>query len=73
LRYPVGSAVTAQVTKVFPFNREYWVRFTGDDTQRWPHALLSWNGEQPVMGSTGSHRIVAHLDTTRRIMVAPGT
>ena len=71
LRYPVGSTVTAQVTEVYPFNQEYWIRFTGDDTGRWCHALLSWTGEQPVVGSTGRYRIVAHLDTTGRIMVAP--
>ena len=71
LRYPVGSTVTAQVTKVFPSNQEYWIRFTGDDSQRWSYALLSWTGEQPVPGSVGQYRIVAHLDTTQRIMVTP--
>ena len=69
LRYPVGSTVMAQVTDVFPYNQEYLIRFTGDDSQRWSYALLSWTGEQPVAGSVGQYRIVAHLDTTRRIMV----
>jgi hypothetical protein len=71
LRYPVGSVVSAQVARVFPRNHEYWIRFTGDDSQHWSSALLPWTGEPPVEGSTGYYRIVAHLDTTRRIMVAP--
>jgi hypothetical protein len=71
LRYPVGSTVTAQVSAVFPSNQEYWITFTGDDSPRWSGALLSWTGEQPATGSTGHYRIIAHLDTTRRIMVTP--
>ncbi|HEX6526830.1 MAG TPA: hypothetical protein VF070_43470 [Streptosporangiaceae bacterium] len=59
------------MTDVFPFNQEYWIKFTGDDSRRWSHALLSWAGEQPVAGNVGQYRIVAHLDTTRRIMVTP--
>jgi hypothetical protein len=71
LRYPIGSTVSAQVECVFPLNHEYWIRFTGDDSRHWSGALLPWTGELPVTGSTGQYRIVAHLDTTRRIMVAP--
>jgi hypothetical protein len=71
LRYPVGSTVSARVAGVAPSNREYWIRFTGDDSPRWSGALLPWTGDQPVTGSVGQYRIAAHLDTTRRIMVAP--
>lgn len=71
LRHPVGSTVTAQVTDVFPATQEYWIRFTGDVGKRWSYALLPWAGEHPVAGSVGQYRIGAHLDTTRRIMVAP--
>jgi hypothetical protein len=69
--YPVGSAVSAYVTEVFTFNHEYRIRFTGDDCPNWPGALLPWTGEPPTMGSTGQYRIVAHLEATRRILVAP--
>ena len=71
LRYPVGSTVSAQVEHVHAYNREYRIRFTGDDSQHWSGALLPCTGEQPVEGSTGQYRIVAHLDTTRRLMVVP--
>lgn len=72
LRYPVGAAVSARVAMVFPSNREYWVTFTSDDeTQQWSGTLLQWTDEQPVVGSTGQYRIVAHLDTTRRIIATP--
>jgi hypothetical protein len=71
LRYPVGSTVAAQVTQVFPSNHECWIRFAGDDRQRWSGALLSWTSVQPVVRSTGQYRVVAHLDTTRRIMAVP--
>ncbi len=71
LRYPVGSTVAARVDEVFPFNREYWISFTGDDSPHYSGALLPWAGEPPDAGSTGQYRIVAHLDTTRRIMAAP--
>lgn len=70
-RYPVGSVVPARVAGVYPFNREYWIRFTGDDDQRWGGALLPWTGDPPVTGMAGRYRITAHLDTTRRILVAP--
>jgi hypothetical protein len=71
LRHPVGSTVPARVAEVFPFNHEYMIRFVGDDSPRWSYSLLPWTGEPPVAGSVGPYRIVAHRDTTHRIMVAP--
>jgi hypothetical protein len=71
LRYPVGSTVPARVAGVFPFSQEYWIRFIGDDSRRWSCALLPWTGEPPVAGSVRHYQIVAHRDTTRRIMAAP--
>jgi hypothetical protein len=71
LRYPVGSVVSAQVGEVFTFNHEYWIMFADDDSPNRPGALLPWTGEPPTVGSTGKYRIVAHLEATRRILVAP--
>lgn len=68
LRYPVGSVVAARVEHVFPANNEYQIRFAGDDDPRFCYAHLSWAGQPPVAGTISHYRIVAHLDTTRRIM-----
>jgi hypothetical protein len=53
-RYPVGSTLSAQVERTFPFNHEYRIRFTGGDSQNWSGALLPQIGQQSVAGSTGS-------------------
>ena len=71
LRYPAGSTVPARVTKVFPSSHEYLIRFAGGDDQRWSCAVLPWTGPPPAEGTAGQYRIVAHLDTTRRIMITP--
>jgi hypothetical protein len=39
-RYPLGSTASAQVERMFPFNHEYWTRFTVGDSQHWSGALL---------------------------------
>ncbi len=70
LRYPVGATVPARVARVFTLNHEYRIRFTGDDS-RWSYAVLPWTGEPPAAGSVSQYRVVAHQDTTRRIMVTP--
>jgi len=64
-RFPVGSAVTAAVTDVFPGNRTYFVRF--EDC--W--SLLEWTGNTPRAGATGRYIVTKHLDRTRRIMLTP--
>ena len=64
-RYREGQLVTARVTDVFTSNREYIVAF-GDD-----RAALEWSYERPTLGTTGTFRIKALLDTTRRILLAP--
>ncbi len=46
LRHPVGSTVSARVEHVFPFNDEYWIRFTADDSPHHCGTLLPWTGEQ---------------------------
>ncbi|WP_280460335.1 hypothetical protein [Nocardia carnea] len=40
-RYPVGAGVAAEITDVFPVNREYFVTFDG----LW--SGLSWSGTPP--------------------------
>ncbi|TQL02732.1 hypothetical protein FBY24_1813 [Cellulomonas sp. SLBN-39] len=57
--------MTARVTHVVTGNREYMVAF-GDD-----HAVLEWSYERPTLGTTGTFRVEALLDTTRRILLAP--
>jgi hypothetical protein len=42
------------VDHVFPFNHEYWIRFTADDSPHYSGALLPWTGDQPVAGAPGS-------------------
>ncbi|WP_142159921.1 hypothetical protein [Cellulomonas sp. SLBN-39] len=64
-RYREGQLVTARVTHVVTGNREYMVAF-GDD-----HAVLEWSYERPTLGTTGTFRVEALLDTTRRILLAP--
>ena len=39
-RYPVGLTLSALVERMFPFNHEYWIRFTGGDSQNWSGTLL---------------------------------
>lgn len=60
-RHPVGSEVTAEITDVFPINREYFVEFDGI----W--SCLFWSGTPPVVGTTAQFIVDRHLDATRRI------
>jgi len=62
-RYPVGSEVIAEVTDVFPSNREYVVRFDGV----W--SVLVWTGTPPVVGTNARFVVDRHLDTTRRVQL----
>lgn len=60
-RHPVGSAVTAEITDVFPSTREYFVAFDG------LRSVLSWSGTPPVVGAIAQFTVDRHLDATRRI------
>jgi hypothetical protein len=62
-RHPVGSAVTAVITRVFPLNRAYLVEFDG------VRSLLPWWDVPPVAGSSGRFVVTRHLDETRRIVL----
>ncbi|WP_280419498.1 hypothetical protein [Nocardia carnea] len=65
-RYPVGAGVAAEITDVFPVNREYFVTFDG----LW--SGLSWSGTPPVVGTTAQFAVDRHLDATRRIRLRRG-
>lgn len=69
LRYPIGETVRARVVRATSPNREYWIKFAGDDNSRWSFALLPWDSQRPVDGALGQYRIVQHLDATRRMIV----
>ncbi|NKY42618.1 hypothetical protein [Nocardia cerradoensis] len=62
-RHPVGSAVTAEITGVFPSNREYTVAFDG------LRSVLPWSGPPPVVGTIARFTVDRHLDVTRRILL----
>ncbi|MFX0578162.1 hypothetical protein [Nocardia nepalensis] len=62
-RHPVGSEVTAEITRVFPLNREYFVEFDGF----W--SALPWSGAPPAVGTSALFVVDRHLDETRRIVL----
>ncbi len=62
-RHPVGSEVTAEITGVFPGNREYTVAFDG------LRSVLPWSGPPPVVGTIAQFTVHRHLDVTRRIVL----
>ena len=64
-RYNVGEIVTARTRNVYSSNRTYGVAF--DDQS----AVLEWWDERPVVGTIGTYRITAVLDTTRRVLLTP--
>ena len=64
-RFPVDSVVTATVTEVHRYNREFVVRFA----DCW--SLLEWTGDTPRVGATGRYTVTRHLDHTRRILLTP--
>jgi hypothetical protein len=66
-RFPVGSEVTATVTRVFQANREYVVRFA----DCW--SVLEWTGEAPRVGAAGRYTVTRYLDHTRQILITPVT
>lgn len=62
-RYPVGSEVIAEITDLFPANREYAVIFDGV----W--SVLPWTGRPPVVGAHGRFVVDRHLDATHRVLL----
>ena len=62
-RYPVGSEVIAEITSVFPSNREYVVTFDGV----W--SVLAWTGTPPVVGANAGFVVDRHLEATRRVQL----
>lgn len=62
-RYPVGAEVIAEITHVYPSNREYTVRFDGV----W--SALEWTDTPPVAGTSARFVVERHLDTTRRVLL----
>jgi hypothetical protein len=62
-RHPIGSVVTAEITHVFPSNREYVVTVDGV----W--SALSWTGTPPVVGTNAGFVVDRHLDATRRVLL----
>ncbi|ADJ50926.1 hypothetical protein AMES_9100 [Amycolatopsis mediterranei S699] len=66
-RYPVGTALTAEVTRAFVSDGSYLVRYEGG----W--SLLEGDGEPPEVGTRAAYEVVRHLDTTRRTLLRPGT
>ncbi|WP_181696371.1 hypothetical protein [Nocardia sp. GTS18] len=62
-RHPVGSVVTAEITRVFPSNREYLVEFDG----LW--SALPWSGASPAVGSSARFVVRRHLEQTNRILL----
>ncbi|MEU5265626.1 hypothetical protein [Amycolatopsis sp. NPDC021455] len=62
-RYPAGSEVIAEITHVFPSDREYVVTFDGV----W--SVLAWTGAPPVVGATARFVVDRHLDATRRVLL----
>ncbi|MEC3919282.1 hypothetical protein [Nocardia sp. CDC160] len=63
IRHPVGSEVTAEVTQVFPLNREYFVEFDAV----W--SALPWSGAPPAVGTSALFVVDRHLDETRRLVL----
>src|SRR5438045_7621910 len=63
-RHPLGSHVTATVTRIARANRWYTVTF-GEAWSR-----ITWTGQPPPVGTT-AELVVTKLDTTRRILLKP--
>jgi ribosomal protein S1 len=64
-RYPIGTVVTATVTRVFPDSRSYWIRFGPAG------AAVATAAELPQVGAVHRYVVVGTLETTRRLVVAP--
>jgi ribosomal protein S1 len=64
-RYPIGTVVTATVTRVFPDSRSYWIAFGAG------RAAVATAADLPQVGAVHRFVVVATLDTTRRLVVAP--
>jgi hypothetical protein len=64
-RYPIGTVVTATVTGVFPDSRSYWIAFGAG------RAAVATAAELPQVGAVQQYVVVATLETTRRLVVAP--
>ncbi len=62
-RHPVTSEVTAEVTAVYRWNREYDVAVDG------VHCGLPWRGSPPAVGATARFVVDRHLDATRRLLL----
>ncbi|HUA28900.1 MAG TPA: S1 RNA-binding domain-containing protein [Streptosporangiaceae bacterium] len=64
-RYPIGTVVTATVTRVLPESCCYWIRFGQG------RAYVASAAELPPVGAVGRYVVVGTLETTRRLVVAP--
>lgn len=62
-RHPLESEVAAEVTHVFPADREYVVTVEGV----W--CGLPWTGAPPAVGTIARFVVDRHLDATRRILL----
>jgi ribosomal protein S1 len=64
-RYPIGTVVTATVTRVSADNCCYWIRFGPG------RALVATADDLPPAGTVRRFVVVGTLETTRRLVVAP--
>ncbi len=64
-RYPIGTVVSATVTRVAPDSRRYWIRFGPG------RAAVATSAELPRVGTVHRYVVVGTLETTRRLVVAP--
>jgi len=63
--YPVGTVVTATVSGVAPDSCCYWIRFGAGQ------GSVTSAAELPRVGTTHRYVVVAVLETTRRLVLAP--
>jgi ribosomal protein S1 len=63
-RYPIGTVVTATVSRVAPDNCCYWIRFGAG------RGLVTSAAELPPVGAAHRYVVVAVLETTRRLVLA---